>query len=103
MTLRGFATLSPERMKEIATKGGKSVKPENRSFSKNKELASAAGKIGGKNVPKEKRSFSKNKEAAAKAGRLGGITKHGRTFDNREYAAECGRKGGLVTKKEKDE
>lgn len=44
---RGFASMSPERQREIARKGGASVKPENRSFSQNRDLASAAGRKGG--------------------------------------------------------
>lgn len=44
---RGFASLSPERLREIASTGGRSVKPENRSFSRNKALASEAGRKGG--------------------------------------------------------
>lgn len=44
---RGFAALSPERRKEIARMGGKSIAPDKRAFSKNRELASRAGKIGG--------------------------------------------------------
>lgn len=44
---RGFAAMSPERQREIARKGGESVPPENRSFSKNRELAATAGRKGG--------------------------------------------------------
>lgn len=44
---RGFAALSPERRKEIARMGGKSIAPDKRAFSQNRELASRAGKIGG--------------------------------------------------------
>ena len=44
---RGFAALSPERRKEIASMGGKSIAPDKRAFSQNRELASRAGKIGG--------------------------------------------------------
>jgi len=44
---RGFAAMSPERRAEIARKGGLSVKPENRSFSQSRELASTAGRKGG--------------------------------------------------------
>jgi general stress protein YciG len=36
---RGFACLSPERRREIARKGGASVKAENRSFTRNTALA----------------------------------------------------------------
>ena len=44
---RGFASMSPERRKEIASKGGKSVNPANRAFAQNKELAREAGRKGG--------------------------------------------------------
>ncbi len=43
---RGFACLTPERRREIASKGGSSLKAEQRSFSKSKELASRAGSKG---------------------------------------------------------
>jgi len=45
--LRGFALLSPERRKEIASKGGKSVPPEKRYYA-DKSKASEAGAKGGK-------------------------------------------------------
>jgi uncharacterized protein len=44
---RGFAAMSPERQREIARKGGESVPAENRSFSRNRELAATAGRKGG--------------------------------------------------------
>jgi general stress protein YciG len=44
---RGFAAMSEERRREIARKGGASVPSEKRSFSKNKELATEAGRKGG--------------------------------------------------------
>jgi uncharacterized protein len=44
---RGFASISPERLREIARKGGKSVPAENRAFSKPKDLAYEAGRKGG--------------------------------------------------------
>lgn len=44
---RGFASMTPERRREIASKGGKSVKPENRAYSRDKDLASRAGRKGG--------------------------------------------------------
>jgi uncharacterized protein len=44
---RGFAAMSVERRREIARKGGASVPSEKRSFSKNKELATDAGRKGG--------------------------------------------------------
>ena len=44
---RGFASMDPEKRREIASKGGKSVPSEKRSFSQNRDLASQAGKKGG--------------------------------------------------------
>ena len=46
---RGFASMDPEKLKEIARRGGQSVKAESRSFTKNPELAAAAGQRGGTN------------------------------------------------------
>lgn len=44
---RGFASMDEAKQREIASKGGKSVPPEERSFSKDRELASEAGRKGG--------------------------------------------------------
>lgn len=44
---RGFASMNPEKQREIASMGGKSVPSEKRSFSTNRELASQAGRKGG--------------------------------------------------------
>lgn len=71
-TLRGFACLSPERMREIARMGGKSVPAEKRSFSQDPELAARAGKKGGLNVDPAKRTFSRDPSLASAAGRKGG-------------------------------
>jgi len=45
--MRGFATMSAERRREIARKGGASVPGEKRSFAVNRELAAEAGRKGG--------------------------------------------------------
>ncbi len=45
--LRGFAAMDPEKRREIARKGGASVNPANRSFSKDRDLAANAGRKGG--------------------------------------------------------
>lgn len=45
----GFAAMSVEKRTEIARKGGGSVKPENRTYFKNRELAISAGRKGGQN------------------------------------------------------
>lgn len=44
---RGFACMDPDRRREIARKGGASVDPANRSFSKDRDLAARAGCKGG--------------------------------------------------------
>lgn len=44
---RGFAAMSLEQRRAIASKGGASVSPEQRTFSKNADLARAAGQKGG--------------------------------------------------------
>lgn len=46
---RGFACMTPEKRREISTKGGASVPSHKRSFSKDKDLAASAGKKGGEN------------------------------------------------------
>lgn len=44
---RGFASMSIERRHEIASMGGKALSPEKRPFSKDRSLASEAGRKGG--------------------------------------------------------
>lgn len=44
---RGFASMSPEKRREIARKGGASVPADKRTFSKDKDLAASAGQKGG--------------------------------------------------------
>lgn len=48
-SLRGFAAMDRRKQREIASKGGQSVPPENRSFSRDHSLAAAAGRKGGEN------------------------------------------------------
>jgi general stress protein YciG len=51
---RGFASMSPEKRREIQSKGGKNVPPEKRTFSTDPLLARDAGMAGGK-APKGNR------------------------------------------------
>ncbi len=44
---RGFASISVEKRREIASKGGKSVPGDKRSFSQNRDVAAQAGRKGG--------------------------------------------------------
>lgn len=69
---RGFASMSLEKRREIAAKGGSSVPKEKRSFSVNKSLAVSAGRKGGAAIPSFKRSFTRDRVLASKAGRAGG-------------------------------
>lgn len=73
--LRGFASLSPERRREIASMGGKSVPVEKRSFSRDRKLAATAGKKGGLAVPPEKRAYAMDSELASRSGKIGGARK----------------------------
>lgn len=45
--MRGLASMTPERRREIASLGGKSVPKEKRAFA-DRKLAVAAGKLGAK-------------------------------------------------------
>lgn len=65
---RGFASMDPDRQREIARKGGASVPSEKRSFSQDRSLAAEAGRKGG--------------EASH-----GGRKRGGRNGDGREQAA----------------
>jgi len=66
--LRGLAMVSPERRKEIAAMGGKSIPKEKRPFAKNRDAAVEAGRKGGAHKSKEKRTFAVNRELAKLAG-----------------------------------
>lgn len=48
---RGFASMSADRRREVSAKGGASVPAEKRAFSKDRDLAAAAGKTGGLRKP----------------------------------------------------
>jgi uncharacterized protein len=76
--LRGFASMSQEKQREIARKGGANVPNEKRSFTQDRGLASEAGRKGGKAVAPQDRSFAQNRALAAAAGRKGGQTSQSR-------------------------
>lgn len=99
---RGFALMNKERQRQIASMGGKAVRPESRSFSINHELAKEAGRKGGLSVPPEKRSFSQDRQLASKSGVKGGksVNPANRSFSlNPGLARLAGRKGGLSSQK----
>lgn len=64
---RGFAAMSLEKRREIARKGGQAVKPENRAFAKDKELAAEAGRKGGSQSPGKRRGRNSAGRALASA------------------------------------
>lgn len=59
---RGFGGMSPEKRKMISAMGGKAVKPENRSFSLNRDLARTAGRKGGIHLRKKTADHGTNTE-----------------------------------------
>jgi uncharacterized protein len=82
---RGFASMDEQKQRAIASKGGKSVPASRRSFSRNRGLASEAGRKGGESVAAEDRPFSQDRELAAKAGRKGGQASGGGNRSNRSH------------------
>ncbi len=51
---RGFASMTPERLRQVASKGGKGASRDDRTFRKHRDIAKSAGKIGGKWLRKPK-------------------------------------------------
>jgi general stress protein YciG len=74
---RGFASMDPEKRRQIASLGGKSVPAEKRSFAQSATLAATAGRKGGQSVAPAKRSFSRDHGLASQAGAKGGHASHG--------------------------
>ena len=86
---QGFASMDPDKQREIASKGGQSVPEEKRSFSQDPELAAQAGHEGGQ------QSHSGNKPRSSKGSDSDTSSGGGGNFaEDRERASEAGRKGG---------
>lgn len=88
---RGFAFVDEDRQREIARKGGQNVPDDERSFSKDRELAAEAGRKGGEH------GHGGRQEAQGGDGRRDGDGHRGgggNFAEDRERAAEAGRKGG---------
>ena len=102
--MRGFAALSPERQRELASQGGKAAHAMGRAHKFTPEEARAAGKKGGARVAAIPGHM-------AAIGRLGGATQAnipGRMAElgkkggevvsrNAQHMREIGRVGGAVT------
>jgi len=79
---RGFASMDEDKQRDTASKGGRSVPDEERSFSKDRELASEAGKKGGQS------------HGSSGTDTSSGHQRGGNFAQDRERASEAGRKGG---------
>lgn len=86
---RGFAAMDEDKQREIASKGGSSIDPEDRSFSKDHELAAEAGRKGG-----QASQGDGGAPATRQADDSDGSGRGGNFADDPERAAEAGRKGG---------
>ena len=80
---RGFASMDPERQREIAALGGKSAHEQGKAHEYTPEEARTAGKAGGTLV-------SQDREHMARIGRRGGDS----VSKDREHMAAIGKKGG---------
>lgn len=72
---RGFAAMSPERQREIAILGGKALKPEQRTFSVDRQLAAEAGRKGRQKLDPALFHFNDRAFASA-AGKKGAAASH---------------------------
>ena len=43
---RGFASMDPDKLREVSARGGSKVAPEDRPFARDPELAAQAGRMG---------------------------------------------------------
>jgi len=68
---RGFASMDPEKQKEIARKGGRAAHEKGTAHEFTSDEARAAGRKGGERV-------SSNRDHMSRIGRLGGKTSAGR-------------------------
>ena len=61
---RGFAAMSPERQREIASQGGRAAHKQGVAHEWNKDEARSAGKKGGQASGSKRRSISRQEVAA---------------------------------------
>ena len=98
---KGFATMSPERKREIASKGGKAAHRLGRAHEFTSEQAKIAGAKGGQAVARDRRhmaeigrkggeAVSKDPAHMAEIGKLGGAA----VSKDRRHMSEIGKAGG---------
>jgi uncharacterized protein len=85
--LYGFAAMSLEDRKRIASQGGKAAHIKGNAYRFTSEKAKEAGRKGGISIS------SKNPAHMAAIGRKGGLS----VSADREHMAEIGRKGGAAS------
>lgn len=85
---RGFATLSPEQRRAIASKGGKAAHAKGRAHRWSREEARAAGLNGAAATPKTTAQMQE-------LGRRGGL----KTSQDREHMRAIARKGGKASRR----
>jgi general stress protein YciG len=74
----GFASMTKERRRELAAKGGKSVPAEKRSFAQDRELAAVAGRKRLQCDDPASRAFSNDHVSDIPSGDEGGNTRYNR-------------------------
>jgi hypothetical protein len=77
--------MDEKKQRDIASRGGQA---SGGNFKNDPERASAAGRKGGQSVPPGERSFSRDRGLAAKAGRRGGEHSHGGSAVNASRSGE---------------
>jgi uncharacterized protein len=70
---RGFASLSPERLREIASRGGKN---SGGNFKKDAARAVESGRKGGLAVASNNRQFARDRIMASEAGKKGNYNRY---------------------------
>lgn len=74
---RGFASMDPQRQREIASRGGKAAHQKGTAHEFNTEEARAAGSKGGQVAHRKGTAHEFDSEEARAAGRKGGQAGHG--------------------------
>jgi uncharacterized protein len=75
---RGFAAMTPERQRELASKGGKTAHARGTAYEWTAEQAREAGRTGGLSV-------SANAEHMRTIGRAGGVKRGERYRESKDY------------------
>ena len=73
---RGFASMDPQRQREIASQGGRAAHQKGTAHQFNSEEARVAGSKGGQAAHRKGTAHEFNSEEAREAGRKGGQASH---------------------------